>query len=186
VARAVYYNVTEGSIVSGASTITQQLVRNTLLSQEERTEQTIIRKVKEAVLAVEVANRYSKDEILEIYLNQIYYGNLAYGIEAASQTYFGKSASQLTLAESALLAGLPQSPAYHDPYTNPEGAKARQEVVLGLMVEANQISQAEATAAGPPSPSRGITPCAPLRFRRSAAARTPFPRNARRTSRCGW
>ena len=147
IGRAVYYNVTEGSIVSGGSTITQQLVRNVLLSQEERTEQTILRKVKEAVLAVEVANQYSKNDILEIYLNQIYYGNLAYGIEAAGQTYFGKAAKNLTLAEAALLAGLPQSPAVHDPYTNPEGAKARQEVVLGLMVEDGYITRQEAEAA---------------------------------------
>ena len=147
IVRAVYYNVTEGSIVSGGSTITQQLVRNILLSQEERTERTLVRKVKEAVLAMEVAQQYTKNDILEIYLNQIYYGNLAYGIEAASRTYFGKKANQLTLAEAALMAGLPQSPAIYDPYTNPEGAKARQEVALGLMVEAGYVTAAEATAA---------------------------------------
>lgn len=147
VVRAVYYNVTEGSIVSGGSTITQQLVRNVLLSETERTERTVLRKVKEAVLAIEVSREYSKNDILEIYLNQIYYGNLAYGIEAASRTYFGKGANQLTLAEAALLAGLPQSPAVYDPYTNPEGAKARQEVVLGLMIEARYITLEEAKAA---------------------------------------
>jgi membrane peptidoglycan carboxypeptidase len=119
IARAVYYNVSEGEIVSGASTITQQLARNVLINPEERTERTMIRKVKEAVLAVEINRRYSKQQILEIYLNQIYYGNLAYGIEAAAQTYFGKPAADLTLSEAALLAGLPQSPANHDPYVNP-------------------------------------------------------------------
>ena len=147
VARAVYYNVTEGSIVSGGSTITQQLVKNTLLTEQERTERSLIRKVKEAVLAVEVNRSYDKNDILEIYLNQIYYGNLAYGIEAASQTYFGKHANQLTLAEAALLAGLPQSPAVHDPYTNPDGAKKRQAVVLSLMIEDGYITPSEALAA---------------------------------------
>ncbi len=147
VVRAVYYNVTEGEIVSGASTITQQLARNVLLTPEERTEQTLARKVKEAVLAVEINRRYTKEEILEIYLNQIYYGNLAYGIEAAAQTYFGKAAIDLTLPEAAMLAGLPQSPAFHDPYNNPEGAKRRQADVLRLMVEANAISPAQAEAA---------------------------------------
>jgi 1A family penicillin-binding protein len=147
VVRAVYYNVNEGSIVSGGSTITQQLVKNVLLSEAERGEQTLLRKVKEAVLAIEVSREYSKNDILEIYLNQIYYGNRAYGIEAASRTYFGKGANQLTLAEAALLAGLPQSPAVYDPYTNPEGAKARQEVVLGLMIEARYITLEEAKAA---------------------------------------
>lgn len=147
IVRAIYYNVTEGSIVSGASTITQQLARNVLLTPEERAEQSLTRKVKEAVLAVEINRQYSKDEILQTYLNQIYYGNFAYGIEAAAQTYFGKSAIDLTLPEAAFLAGLPQAPALHDPYTNPEGAKARQINVLSLMVEAGYITHAEAEAA---------------------------------------
>ncbi|MEM7344770.1 MAG: PBP1A family penicillin-binding protein, partial [Chloroflexota bacterium] len=151
IARAVYYNVTEGSIVSGGSTITQQLVKNVLLSEAERTERSLVRKVKEAVLAMEVNRAYDKNVVLEIYLNQIYYGNLAYGIEAASNTYFGKRASQLSLGEAALLAGLPQSPAVHDPHTNPEGAKRRQEIVLGLMVEDGYITleQAKTAAAEP-------------------------------------
>ncbi len=147
ITRALYYNLSEGEIVSGASTITQQLARNVLLTQDERTEQSLTRKIKEAVLAVEINRRYTKEQILEIYLNQIYYGNLAYGIEAASQTYFGKSAKDLTLAEASLLAGLPQSPATHDPYVNPDGAKRRQTDVLRLMVEAGYISPAQAEAA---------------------------------------
>jgi len=147
IVRAIYYNLTEREIVSGGSTITQQLARNVLLSLQERTEQSLSRKVKEAILAVEINRRYTKEQILEIYLNQIYYGNLAYGIEAASQTYFGKSARELTLPEAALLAGLPQSPATHDPYVNPEGAKVRQADVLRLMVEAGYINAAEAEAA---------------------------------------
>jgi 1A family penicillin-binding protein len=147
VVRALYYNLSEGEIVSGGSTITQQLARSVLLTPEERSEETLSRKIREAVLAVELARRYPKDKILEIYLNQIYYGNLAYGIEAASQTYFGKPATGLTLAEAALLAGLPQSPALYDPFANPEVAKARQQVVLNLMVEAGYINPAQAVAA---------------------------------------
>jgi membrane peptidoglycan carboxypeptidase len=147
ISRAFYYNVTEGEIVSGASTITQQLAKNVLLSPEERTEQSLSRKIREAVLATELFRRYPKDKILEIYLNQIYYGNLAYGIEAASQTYFGKSATDVTLAEAAFLAGLPQSPAVYDPFVNLEAAKARQQVVLSLMVEAGYINSSQAAAA---------------------------------------
>lgn len=147
VTRAVYYNVTEGRIVSGGSTITQQLVRNILLEPDERNEQSMMRKVREAVLAVEIFRQYPKDKILEIYLNQIYYGNLAYGIEAASETYFGKSADDLSIAEAALLAGLPQSPAIYDPFTNPAAARRRQEVVIDLMVEAGYLSPAQAQAA---------------------------------------
>jgi 1A family penicillin-binding protein len=147
IVRAIFQNVKGGGIVSGASTIPQILVRNVLLSPEERTEQTLLRKVREAVLASEVSRRYSKREILEIYLNEVNFGNLAYGVEAAAETYFGKKAGDLTLAEAALLAGLPQAPAYWDPYANWEGAKRRQAVVLDLMVEASYISQAEADAA---------------------------------------
>ena len=147
VLRALYYNLTEGKIVSGGSTITQQLARNVLLEPEERAEQTLWRKLREAVLALELARRYPKDTILEIYLNQIYYGNLAYGIEAASQTYFGKHASDISLAEAALLAGLPQAPASYDPLVNPAAPKVRQQTVLSLMVEAGYITQDQATAA---------------------------------------
>jgi 1A family penicillin-binding protein len=147
IARAVYYNVTAGEIVAGGSTITQQLARNVLLSPEERAQETLARKIREAVLAVELFRRYPKDKILEIYLNQIYYGNLAYGIEAASQTYFGRPAAELTLAEATLLAGLPQSPAVYDPLSNPEVARTRQRVVLNLMVEAGYITPAQSVAA---------------------------------------
>jgi 1A family penicillin-binding protein len=147
IVRAFYYNTTEGEIVSGASTITQQLAKNVLLDPEERNQQTLSRKIREAVLAMELNRRYPKDQILEIYLNQIYYGNLAYGIEAASQVYFSKTAAELTLPEAALLAGLPQSPAIYDPIVNPEAAKARQQVVLNLMVEAGYITPAQAVAA---------------------------------------
>ncbi len=145
--RAVFYNVQEGQIVSGFSSIPQQLARLVLLSPEERFEQSLRRKIREVVLASEISRRYPKREILEIYLNEINYGNLAYGIGAAADTYFGKEASDLTLAEAALLAGLPQAPAYWDPYADLEHAKRRQAVVLDLMVEAGYISYAEAEAA---------------------------------------
>ena len=95
-----------GAPQSGASTITQQLVKNTLLGPEQTAE----RKIKEAFLAMELTRRYSKDQILEMYLNEIGYGNRAYGVEAASQTYFNKPARDLTLAQASLLAGLPQAP----------------------------------------------------------------------------
>lgn len=147
IVRAAYSNVSEGQIVSGASTITQQLARNVFLSPEERLQKSFSRKLKEAVLAIEISWRYSKNQILEIYLNQTYYGNLAYGVEAAAQTYFGKSARELTLPEAALLAGLPQSPAMYDPYLYPDRARARQVEVLRLMVEAGYLSRAEAEAA---------------------------------------
>ncbi len=154
VARAVYQNLRAGEAVSGASTITQQVARNLLLSPQERAQETAGRKIKEIVLAIEIERRYEKEQILEIYLNENNYGNLAYGIEAAAQTYFQKSALELDLAEAALLAGLPQSPAIHDPFTNPDGALARQKDVLRLMVEATQagnlspgVTQEQADAA---------------------------------------
>ncbi|NWF63137.1 MAG: transglycosylase domain-containing protein [Chloroflexi bacterium] len=138
--RALWTNYITDGQGGGASTITQQLARALLLSPEERTQRTVARKTREIILAAEITRRYSKDEILELYLNEIYYGNLAYGIEAASETYFNKTAKDLTLGEAAFLAGLPQSPAVYDIYTNPEGTLTRQQQVLVLMFE---LSQAE-------------------------------------------
>ncbi|MBC7260222.1 MAG: PBP1A family penicillin-binding protein [Chloroflexi bacterium] len=143
VLRALWYDVTERRIVSGGSTITQQLVKTLFLTPEV----SLKRKITEAVLAAEITRRYSKDEILEIYLNEINYGNLAYGIEAAAETYFGKTAAALDLAESAFLAGLPQAPALYDPYAHFDAAKKRQRVVLQLMVEQGYITSAQAEAA---------------------------------------
>lgn len=143
VLRALWYDVTERRIVSGGSTITQQLVKTLFLTPEV----SLKRKITEAVLAAEITRRYSKDEILEIYLNEINYGNLAYGIEAAAETYFGKTAAALDLAESAFLAGLPQAPALYDPHAHFDAAKKRQRVVLQLMVEQGYITNAEAEAA---------------------------------------
>ncbi len=141
--RALYYAVLEREVVAGGSTITQQLVKMVFLTPE----QTLTRKIKEAILAAEITRRYTKEEILEIYLNEVYYGNLAYGIDAAAETYFGKEAADLTLAEATLLAGLPQLPAYYDPYTHPERAKERQAIVLGLMVEGGYLTKEQADAA---------------------------------------
>ncbi len=140
IARALVQNLREGEIVSGASTITQQLTRALLLPETERAERSYQRKIKEAFLAAELGRRFDKREILELYLNQIYYGNLAYGIEAAAQTYFGKSARDLTLAESSFLAGLPQAPAVWDPVTDKDAALHRQQQVLALMLEAGCLN----------------------------------------------
>ncbi|MCK6540384.1 MAG: transglycosylase domain-containing protein, partial [Anaerolineales bacterium] len=136
--RALWVNYRTEGQGGGASTITQQLARALLLSPEERAQRTYLRKAREIILAAEITRRYSKDEILELYLNEIYYGNLAYGIEAAAETYFGKTANQLTLGEASFLAGLPQSPAVYDIYTNREAALARQQQVLVLMFVLSQ------------------------------------------------
>jgi 1A family penicillin-binding protein len=139
VLRATFQWVRTGAPQSGASTITQQLVKNTLLGPEQTAE----RKIKEAFLAMELTRRYSKDQILEMYLNQILYGNRAYGIEAAAETYFGKPARELTIAQASFLAGLPQAPSYYDPYTNMAGAKQRQAYVLDQMVHTGAITAAQ-------------------------------------------
>ncbi|MEE9277986.1 MAG: transglycosylase domain-containing protein [Dehalococcoidia bacterium] len=134
---------------SGGSSITQQLVKNVLIPPEERTGRTRERveaKLKESILAIELTEKYPKQQILEWYLNSIFYGNLSYGIGAASGRYFGKPTSELTLPEAALLAGVPQAPAIFDPFTNPLAAKERQAQVLDLMVP-RYISQAEADRA---------------------------------------
>jgi 1A family penicillin-binding protein len=141
--RALWQNFREQSITSGASTITQQLVKNALLTPEA----TADRKMKEALLAIELTRRYPKDKILEMYLNEIYYGNLAYGIEAAAETYFGKPARELTLAEASFLAGMPQAPSWYDPYTNLAGVKERQAYVLEQMARQSFITQEQADAA---------------------------------------
>ncbi|HEX6384719.1 MAG TPA: transglycosylase domain-containing protein, partial [Anaerolineae bacterium] len=131
----------------GASTITQQLVRHIAFSYQERVAVSYERKIREVFLAFIMTQQRSKEEIVQMYLNEIYFGNLAYGIEAAAQTYFGKPAANLTLAEAAFLAGLPQSPLDWDPYTNFEGAKARQELVLDLMQKDGYIDYVEAQVA---------------------------------------
>ena len=138
IVRALWENYRTEGQGGGASTITQQLARNLLLSPEERVQRTYTRKAREIILAAEITRRYTKDEILELYLNENYYGNLAYGIEAAAETYFGKTADQLDLAEASFLAGLPQSPSIYDIYTNPEDTLTRHQQVLVLMFQVSQ------------------------------------------------
>ncbi len=137
--RAAVKNLKAGKIVQGGSTITQQVVKSLLLSSKR----TYKRKMKEAILAYKLEKHLSKDEILTIYLNQIYLGSGAYGVEAAAREYFAKHASELNLAESALLAGLPKSPGVYNPYKNPELAKIRQEYVLKQLHNQNWISKKE-------------------------------------------
>lgn len=142
-ARAVVVNVQSMSAKQGASTLTQQLARNLYLTHE-RTWQ---RKLKEAVYTAQLEMNYSKDEILSMYLNQIYYGHGSYGIEAAAMMYFDKHASELTLAESAMLAGIPKGPKYYSPYFNMKAAKDRQYMILQAMIEGGSITKEQADAA---------------------------------------
>jgi penicillin-binding protein 1A len=138
IARALMKNVSAGEVVEGGSTITQQLVRNLYPVSRERT---VERKLKEACLALKLDRAWSKQRILTSYMNQVYYGNLAYGIEAAAQTYDSKKARELTLPEAALLAGLPQAPSFYDPFNRPETAKARRDQVLRAMLEEGMIKR---------------------------------------------
>lgn len=137
--RAFLKNIEAGSIVQGGSTITQQVTKSFLLTPEK----SYRRKITEAILAYKIDKTFSKDEILYLYLNQIYFGNGAYGVEAASEKYFGKSASELNLAESALLAGLPQAPSRYSPYKNLEKSKQRQIYVLDRMLEEGYVTKAQ-------------------------------------------
>jgi penicillin-binding protein 1A len=132
-----------GQEVQGGSTITQQLAKNAFLTQER----TISRKVKEAFLARQMEQKYTKDEILNMYLNQIYFGEGAYGVESASLTYFGKHVQDIDLAEAATLAAIPKSPNYYDPMENPKANKERRDLVLDQMVKYGHITQADAQKA---------------------------------------
>ncbi|MFN5059069.1 MAG: penicillin-binding protein [Chloroflexota bacterium] len=175
IARGLFGSLTAGSIVGGGSTISQQVIKQVVLTEQERAfdlETRVRRKIVEIVLAQEMSNQYSKDEILELYLNEVYYGNLAYGIEAASNTYFKTTAANLTLHQSAFLAGMPQLPNVYDPYLhtsnniipgitlqkgwlkpgydlgdNTSLPKWRQIAVLRQMVENGYVTEAEAVAA---------------------------------------
>ena len=128
--RALWKNIKAGGIVQGGSTITQQVTKSLLLSPER----SFSRKLKEAILAYRIEKHLSKQEILFLYLNQIYLGHGAYGVQAAAQNYFGKNVEELNLAECATLAGLPQAPSRYSPYSHPERAKERQVYVLNRMV----------------------------------------------------
>src|SRR3984893_18468106 len=135
--RAAYDNLRSGHIVGGASTITQQLAKQQFLTPD----QTVSRKIKELALAYELAQTYTKDQIMELYLNKSFYGSQSYGVEAAAESYFHIHASKLDLAQAAVLAGLPQAPTEWNPVLNPDAAKLRQTEVLQAMVRSNYISQ---------------------------------------------
>ena len=141
--RAIYDDLRTGHIVSGASTITQQLAKQQFLTPD----QTYTRKVKELALAYELSQTYSKDQIMELYLNKSFYGSQSYGVEAAAETYFHIHASQVDLAQAAMLAGLPQAPTEYNPVLNPDAAKVRQGEVLHAMVANDYITQADADKA---------------------------------------
>jgi penicillin-binding protein 1A len=141
--RALLKNIEAGGVVQGGSTITQQVTKSFLLTPER----SYTRKIKEAILAYRISQAFSKDEILFLYLNQIYLGHGAYGIEAASENYFGKKVSELNIAECALLAGLPQAPTKYSPFRYPEKAKQRQIYVLNRMAAEGYITESQASAA---------------------------------------
>lgn len=141
--RALWSNLTGGSVSEGGSTITQQLAKNALLTQER----TLKRKIQEAFLALQIEQQYSKSEILELYLNQIYFGQGAYGVQSAAMVYFGKNVEDLNLAECAMLAGIPKSPNYYSPLNNLKAATERQSVVLDQMVKYNYLDQTSAMQA---------------------------------------
>jgi penicillin-binding protein 1A len=143
IGRAAWTNLKKGGRFQGASTITQQLARALFLSPER----TYQRKIKELILAIKMEWVLTKDQILEMYLNQIYFGHGAYGIAAATLTYFDKSVQELSLPEAAFLAGLPKAPNTYSPYRNPDLAKSRKELVLYRMIEAGFISDEEAQTA---------------------------------------
>src|SRR5712675_832214 len=136
VMRAAYANLVAGGRRQGASTITMQVARNFFLSSEK----TLTRKLYEALLAFKIEHSLTKEQILELYLNQIYLGQRAYGFGAASQIYYNKSVGQLTLAESAMLAGLPKAPSLYNPIANPQRARQRQQYVLRRMKELGHIT----------------------------------------------
>lgn len=155
-ARAVVVNLTAGRLREGGSTLTQQLAKNLFLTQER----TLSRKIQELILSIWLETKYSKNEILELYMNRVYFGAGAYGVEAASQRYFGKSARQVTLSEAAMLAGLVKSPSSLAPTRNLDGAQARAEVVLAAMREAGFISadMQQAALARPATLAKGQGP----------------------------
>src|SRR5262249_19046006 len=142
-ARAALSNFVSGGVRQGASTITMQVARNFFLSKEK----TLTRKFNEMLLAFKIEASLSKDQILELYLNQIYLGQRAYGFAAASQIYFGKPLKELTLGEAAMLAGLPKAPSRYNPIANPKRAKLRQQYVLRRMLELQYITAEQYAAA---------------------------------------
>ena len=143
IAGALWSNIKAGGVVEGGSTITQQITKTMFLTPER----TLFRKIREAILAARIERNFSKDEILEIYLNQIYYGHSAYGVEAAALVYFGRHVNELTLPEIAMIAGLPRAPKLYSPYFSPERAKNRRNHVLRRMESLDYITHEEAEGA---------------------------------------
>ena len=143
IARAIVKDILAGGFVEGASTITQQLAKTLFLTPRK----TLVRKIKEAVLAFQLERRYTKDEILTYYLNQVYFGSGAYGVDSAAEIFFGKSVRDLNLAECALIAGMPKSPSRYSPLVNPELSVKRRNIVLKQMVDTGVISMADYTEA---------------------------------------
>lgn len=159
IGKALLTDVLEGRIAEGGSTVTQQLAKVLFLTPEK----TLTRKMREALLALEIERRYTKEEILAFYLNQIYLGNGAYGVSAAAEVYFHKPLVDLTLGESALLAGLPKAPSTYDPYRHPERARERRDLVLGRLAALGWVDpEAAQTAAAEPLPA-GDRPRAEIR-----------------------
>ena len=157
--RALWHNLRAGEVVEGGSTLTQQLAKNLYLTQQR----TVTRKLREAILTLKLEATYSKDEILAMYLNTSFLGGSIYGVEVAAQTYFGKPAKELTLAESATIGGMLRAPSYYDPLTNPEEVRLRRNFVLDRMAELGYITTAEAGSAraeplklAPPNTPAGI------------------------------
>ncbi len=141
--RATFVNISAGEIVQGGSTLTQQLAKNMFLSQE----QTMSRKVYEVMFSLMLEDKFSKDQILEMYFNTTYFGNGATGITAAARSYFGKTPAEMNLAECTVIASLPYAPSALNPYENPEGCKKRQHLVLDTMVKRGFIGETVANAA---------------------------------------
>ena len=139
IVRAIWADIRHKGVVQGGSTITQQFVKNSLVHSRR----SIARKLKEAALAWQLERQWSKTRILTAYLNTIYFGNGAYGVQTAARAYFGHGASKLTLPEAALLAGIPEDPAGYDPVANPKAARARREVVLRAMLDQEHITRAD-------------------------------------------
>ncbi|HZG87485.1 PBP1A family penicillin-binding protein [Paenibacillus sp.] len=167
IARALYVDLRQGEYAEGASTITQQLAKTAFLTPDKSIE----RKLKEAAYALKIDMSYDKQEVLERYLNSIYFGEGAWGVQAASRTYFGKDVSELTLPEAALLAGLPKAPSRYSPVDNPEGALERRNITLRLMAEQGMITSEELEAAlAAPLALHGVSVEAAERERQAAFA----------------
>lgn len=168
IARAMVRNITGGELSQGGSTITQQLARNVYLTQKK----TFTRKAREAVLAILIERNYTKPKILELYMNQVYFGSGAFGVEAASKVYFGKNVGQLDLAESALVAGLPNRPSDFSPHVNPEAAVRRRNIVLARMAELGYITPEQRDKAEAERPR--IVPLKPTKYRSKAPYFTDY------------